>query len=360
MPTEAKAYVDATKRALLAEDKAKSEKLAREFQDRAAGAIGKALSVRSGADHARERLTAFMGPPRAFDDMQKIVGILKMRDELAKLDERLPPRIADLRGEQLDETIRLLNPLVSGTGDGFAQALVLVKKRLVTPCQVVRLATLVARSNKLAVIAKTPYRMAIAVALSDLEEMVSALRKRQAEAGLSDSETLIKRVFDALNLMEVELNLDEDTPWGHRYAKLRAEAVDAVDTEIKVIPRHVDNLLQPRKIEEIIPESVLDSYEISRIEKALMFIESCRSWLGGFVSVEAIQQVCLRIKRSIDETILTLVGGLFEVGRAFRKFYQSQIETALRIAVRVFGRRYAAGITKTVEDAVKRRQSATE
>jgi hypothetical protein len=76
MPVEAKAYSDAAKRALAADDMAAAENCARTFQRRAVLVIGKSLARRDGEESISDRLAGYMAPPSAIDDLRAMIAVL--------------------------------------------------------------------------------------------------------------------------------------------------------------------------------------------------------------------------------------------------------------------------------------------
>ncbi len=94
--------------ALLDCDEAKAEQLTHAFQDKAANAI-EALFEAGAADARLYRRTlGQIGRPRASEDATTMKCVLAARDELATLAARLPLRIVNFAGDQLDECQALI------------------------------------------------------------------------------------------------------------------------------------------------------------------------------------------------------------------------------------------------------------
>jgi len=107
-PTEARTFADDVTAALLAEQAAVSLQLCRTFQDQVATRIQEALAEIQTDDKARRRLAGQVGTPRAIEDVRDIFRILKARDVLDVMAERLPDHIQNLSDAPLESVAAAL------------------------------------------------------------------------------------------------------------------------------------------------------------------------------------------------------------------------------------------------------------
>src|SRR5262249_20374320 len=103
-----KTYADNISDALIADDAATCQQLTRSLQDRVADQIAHALAVAHDDEKARRRLSAQVGTPRALEDLQDLGRILKAREALVFIADRLPGHVRNLADAQLDAVKALL------------------------------------------------------------------------------------------------------------------------------------------------------------------------------------------------------------------------------------------------------------
>jgi len=87
MPVEAEAYMEAVKKALLADDKEAARRIADAFRIQVVRRIRKKLSGLGGEADARYHLAARMGSPRAVDDLQEMIGFFGAAERLPMWSE---------------------------------------------------------------------------------------------------------------------------------------------------------------------------------------------------------------------------------------------------------------------------------
>ena len=172
----AKTYSEAIGNALIAEDAVTCEQLTRAFQDRVADQIEHTLVAARNDEKARRRLSGQLGTARALEDLHDLGAILKARDSLVFIGDRLPGHIRNLVDAHLDAAKALLDsPAVRGPGI-LPYALIVLMSRLAAPWQLIRIATKAAKSDEAARVAATPYASAVAIVLAEIERMVGELQ----------------------------------------------------------------------------------------------------------------------------------------------------------------------------------------
>ncbi len=126
LPNDANSLAEEVGEAMLAGDQAKTERLARVFQDRVAAAIEANFSIAEDDEKTRRRILQQIGTPRAGDELAALKCALKGRDVLASLSARLPLQIGNLANAQLEECKTLIENAAARDGDLFLYALLTV------------------------------------------------------------------------------------------------------------------------------------------------------------------------------------------------------------------------------------------
>jgi hypothetical protein len=175
LPHDADALAGEVSEAMVAGDQAKTERLARMFQDRVAAAINVNADEQDGK--IRRRILQQIGTPRAGDELVALKAALKGRDVLASLSARLPLQIGNLANAQLDECRNLIESAAARGGELFLYALLTVMNRMAVPWQLIRLGVKAAGSDTAARVADTHYGVAVNIVMAELERMVAELRE---------------------------------------------------------------------------------------------------------------------------------------------------------------------------------------
>lgn len=351
LPVDAKILSDDVANALLANDEAKAKLITRRFQDRAVTAFDTYFDAAALDEKIHRRLLAQVGTPRSDEDSATLRCVLKGRDKLAELAERLPLRIGNLANEQLDECQELIESVEARDHELFLYALLMVRDRLAAPWQLVRLGTKAAGSDTAARVAETPYRVTVTIVLADLERMVRELGDElRSGRGIATS-ALLKTIHDSARGLRTELNLPIASTWGRALGAIRANIADLLRSEIESMPRRVCTLLRPRPSDEIRPHSVLDPDEVGEVEALVEFVSACRQFATELAVSEMTQRAFSELRAYLDQDMRPLLDGARHAGAADRGFRQSQVDAAVRLCTKVFGKDYAALMGRAAEVA---------
>lgn len=351
MPEEAKAFDEAASRALVTGDSAGADGLAKAFQDRAVQRIQAALSAVAGDDKARRRLAVQIGTPLALDDLGELLGVLKARDALVLLSQRLPISIKNLADEQLDNVKALLDTPIARHSDVFLYALLLTMSRLGQPWQLLRLATKAADSDHAARVAETPYGVAVAIVLTEIERLLDLLRQSLKGTDAAVTADALKDIHDAARALRTEINLSVDTPWSRQLSTIRSSVSELIRERIEGLPGQVRRLLRPRAAKEIVPHVTLDGIDVAEVEAALEFLSVCRTYASELAMNEVTRRVHTEIEQYLDTGTSALLDGLRNAGDGDRAFRQSQVDAAVRFAAKIFGQSYASLLAKAADVA---------
>jgi hypothetical protein len=351
LPDEAKTLADEVTDALLANDNARADQLTRSFQDKAAAAIETSLAASADDEKLRRRLQAQVGTARAGEDAKTLKCVLSGRDKLAALAGRLPLRISDLANRDLDEFKGLIEEVSADDGELFLYALLTVMSRLAAPWQIVRLGIKAAGSDVAARVAETHYGVTVTIVLAELERLIGELRTDLHSGRGVAVGALLKTIHDTARGLRTELDMPVDSAWGRALAALRAQTADLLRSEIEAMPGRVRRLLRARPSGEIRANSVLDVDEVAETEALVAFVGNCHYFASELALNEVTQRAVSSVQQYLDSATRALLDGLRHAGEADRSFRQSQVDAAVRFCAKVFGKDYAALLTKAAEVA---------
>ena len=319
LPDDAESLAADVSEAMLAGDRAKTERLTRVFQDRVAAAIEASFSIAAEDGKVRRRILQQIGTPRAGDELAALKCAL---DSAAARD-----------------------------GELLLYALLTVMNRMTAPWQLIRLGVKAAGSDTAARVAETNYGEAVNIVLAELERMVAELRNDLRSGQGIAVGSLLKTIHDSARGLRTELALPVDSTWGRALAAQRTQISDLLRTEIESMPGRVRRLLRPRPSREIRPNSVLDPDEVAEVEALVEFVGICRYFAGELAINEMTQRALTELRQYLDNGTQALLEGLRQAGEVDRTFRQSQVDAAVRFCSKVFGREYAALLGKAAEVA---------
>ena len=319
LPDDAESLAADVSEAMLAGDRAKTERLTRVFQDRVAAAIEASFSIAAEDGKVRRRILQQIGTPRAGDELAALKCAL---DSAAARD-----------------------------GELLLYALLTVMNRMTAPWQLIRLGVKAAGSDTAARVAETNYGEAVNIVLAELERMVAELRNDLRSGQGIAVGSLLKTIHDSARGLRTELALPVDSTWGRALAAQRTQISDLLRTEIESMPGRVRRLLRPRPSREIRPNSVLDPAEVAEVEALVEFVGICRYFAGELAINEMTQRALTELRQYLDNGTQALLEGLRQAGEPDRAFRQSQVDAAVRFCSKVFGREYAALLGKAAEVA---------
>ena len=141
------------------------------------------LSSPESAGQIRSRLAFYTASPLVFDDLAKMLGALRARDELAKLNEALPAKLTRFEDAEIAKITPLLDAFAKTRREQVPFALMLVAKRLKPHWQLINLATKAASNKTATSVAATPYAVAVAMVLDRLEDKRGLLRLASNRTG---------------------------------------------------------------------------------------------------------------------------------------------------------------------------------
>ena len=245
MASMARDYAGEMKQLLSAGKQREIEKAVQTFQNKAVKYLEGTLASSNGAEQARARLASHGGSPATFDDLGKVLRVLKARAGLAKLTQSLPTRIDKLIGKRLDTTRAALDEFAATHAEAVPFALAAVARRLRAPWQLVRLATKAVETKDAVAVAATPYAIAVTVVLDALDTQVDALYAALKDEHLPRAKELLVDMYDTEYAVRVRIDLP-GSQWGNRLDAIMDGVDDLLDTELQALPSGLSHVLRSR------------------------------------------------------------------------------------------------------------------
>jgi hypothetical protein len=321
----------------------------RKLQLAVADAIFQVTSPTSGGD---QRTLARIGAPNVIEDLVPVGAVLQAREAMDAFSGRLPMTMRNFADGQIDTAIEALNVPTLQTPQLLPFALSYLMQRLTAPWQIIRIAIRIAASDDEVRVAATPYGMAVTIALHDLFCLAVTLRtdiKRGQFGNVADN---LKALHDGVRGLRTELDLRQDSTWGRQLASIRAEISNTLQSEIDTVPGRVRRILRQRPDKDIVAGARIDATEVDEAAALIDFVDLCRT----FASELAINEVTLRtysdLQQYVEKSTEALVQSLRAGDHRARGYRQAQAEAAIRFCQALFGREYAALMSRAVDNAL--------
>ncbi len=273
MASLARAYVSDLKSFTAGNKQREADLALHSFQNKAVKYLDGVLASKHGAEQARGRLGARADSPAAFDDLCKILLVLKASEALANLAESLPPRIDKLHGPQLEKTVALLDKLAAERPDAVPFGLTLVARRLKVPWQLIRLATKAAETKDHAEIAATRYALAVPMVLDHIEDQAEALRETLRNQHIPRAKEQLSELYSTEYAVRVRIDLP-GSDWELRLDDIMDTVYEALDTESIELPSGLRHVLRSRALKK----------HMSLIGQLTRLGWKCRDALSGSVA----------------------------------------------------------------------------
>jgi hypothetical protein len=243
LPRMADEYV-AQMRPLIAADKqTEIRKAAAAFQTKVIKYLDNVLSSSHGAASARGKLATYTASHTAYDDLTKVLRVLRARDALAKFNEALPSSIEKFDDARVLKITRLLHAFKANYPEEVVFALALVAKRLKIYWQLMRLATKAAPSNSAADVAATPYAIVVPMVLDRLEDKLPELRAALKNNRVLVAKEILTDIYDTEYALQVRIDGLDQCEWGKRLDGLMKSTAALVEAEVARFPDKVGHVL---------------------------------------------------------------------------------------------------------------------
>jgi hypothetical protein len=252
------------------------------FQGKVVKSMQNILSSPDNADEIRSRLAAYTASPAAFDDLTKMFAALRAREELAKLNEALPAKMARFEDAERAKVTPLLDAFAKTHPEHVAFALMLVARRLKTHWQLIRLATKAAATKNVASIAATPYAIAVPMVLDRLEDKCGLLRLALKKERILVAKEILIDICDTEFALRLHIDQLAESDWGRRLDALMESITALVQSETRRFPDNVGHVLGSRRLRR--HNSLagrLTSWAWKGRDIATNGVASCKAMLGG-------------------------------------------------------------------------------
>ena len=248
LPTMARDYVKNVNDLIGMDKQREARQAAATFQGKVVKSMENILASPDSADQIRNRLSAYTASPAVFDDLTKMLSALRARDEIAKLNEALPPKLARFEDADVAKIAPLLDAFAKGNREQVPFALMLVARRLKTPWQLIRLATKTAASKNAADVAASPYAAAVSMVLDRIEDRRTLLRIALKKERILVAKEILIDIYDTEFALRVRIDQLADSDWGRRLDALMAATTELVESETSRFPDNVGHVLGSRSL----------------------------------------------------------------------------------------------------------------
>ena len=224
------------------------QKIASTFQTKVVKVLESTLTSPESTAAARAKLGQYTASRTAFDDVLKMLHVLRAGDALPKFNEKLPERIAKFDDGQVAQTTQQLDAFKKVHPQALPFALALVARRLKTSWQLVRLATKPAASKAATDVAATPYACMVHMVLDRLDDKRLALRVALRNNRVLIARDLLADIYDTEYALKARIDGIEHCEWGVRLQQLMVAIATLVAAEVSRFPDNVGHILGSRRL----------------------------------------------------------------------------------------------------------------
>jgi hypothetical protein len=248
LPTMARDYATEITDLITTDKQKEARQAAAAFQTKVVKSLENTLGSADTVAQIRLKLATYTASRTAYDDLTKMLCILRGRDALAAFNKSLPASLDKFDDAQVAKITQLLDRFGKDHAEELPFALALVAARLRTSWHLIRLATKSAPSKNAADIAAAPYAITVSMVLDRLDDKRSALRVALKNNRILVSKALLTDIYDTEYALRVRIDLLEDSEWGQRLDKLVRAIADLVESEVSRFPDNVGHILGSRRL----------------------------------------------------------------------------------------------------------------
>jgi hypothetical protein len=248
LPTMTRDFNAQMKDLLAADKNQQAKQVASTFQTKVVKYLESTLSAVDAAAQTRAKLAAYTASRSAYDDLVKMMCVLRSREALAKFEESLPKQLAKFDDVMVGKMIALLNAFGKMHSEAVPFAITLIAKRLKTSWQIVHLATKPAATRKAADVAATPYAIVVSMVIDRIDDNRAALRIALRNNRVLVAKALLAEIYDTEYALRVRIDKFDDSPWGARLRESMDAIAALVEAEVKRFPDEVGHVLGSRRL----------------------------------------------------------------------------------------------------------------
>ena len=243
LPTMARDYINQMTTLIAADKQREANQVACTFQTKIVKYLESTLGSPDGVNQTRIKLATYTASHGVYGDLTKMLCVLRARDALAQCGSALPPAIDEFYNARLCGITELLATLRKTNADEVPFALAMVAKRLKTPWQLIRLATMAAPTKNAVDIAATPNAIAVSMVLDRLDDNRLALRAALKNERVLVAKELLLEIYDTEDALRAHIDRLDESDWGKRLNNLMSAIATMVEAELSRFPDHVDHVL---------------------------------------------------------------------------------------------------------------------
>jgi hypothetical protein len=247
LPTMTRDYIKQINDLIAADNQRIARQVADTFQIKVVKYLESTLGSADGADQTRIKLATYTASRLAYNDLIKMMCVLRARDALAKFDDALPATIAKFDDARVLKVTALLDAFAKKHADAVPFALALVAKRLKTSWHLIRLATKGAPSRSAADVAATRYAITVSMVLDRLDDKRLALRVALKNNRVLVAKQLLTDIYTTEYALQLRIDLLE-SDWEERLRHFMNQIAVLVEAEVRRFPDNVGHVLGSRRL----------------------------------------------------------------------------------------------------------------
>jgi len=249
LPTMAREFCDKLPRLVAANNTREAQRAVVDFQTKVMKSLSNMLASTDGATQIREGLGKYTSSRATFDDLLKMMTVLRSHEMLTAFRESLPKqRIGNFDGKHLNKIRAQLDELRNKHADALPFALAILTRHLQEPWQLIRLATKQSISKNAADVAATPYAIAVEMILDHLNDRRQALCQAMRINRVVIAKDILTDIYDIEYALRVRIDQIEQSEWGKRLDALMREVALDLENEMKNIPDNLHHVLGSRSL----------------------------------------------------------------------------------------------------------------
>jgi hypothetical protein len=248
LPTMARDYAKGITDLISTDVQREARQAATTFQTKVLKSLENTLSTPEGANQTRTKLATYTASRSVFDDLTKMLCVLRAREALAKFNEALPASLGKFDDAQVAKVTAMLDALAKSNADALPFALALVARRLKVSWHLIRLATKAAPSKEAADVAAMPYAITVSMVLDRLDDKRAALRVALKNNRVLVAKEILTDIYDTEYALQVRIDALDESDWGARLKYLMNAIAELVESEVSRFPDNVGHVLGSRSL----------------------------------------------------------------------------------------------------------------
>jgi hypothetical protein len=241
LPSMTRDYIDNATKVIAANKPGEAQNIAVAFRRKVLIYLEGVLGSADGVAGIRTELKAHTSSHATFDDLMKMLRIIRAQQPLLEFAAALPPKIQELDGASFFKVLDLLNVLKAKDANAVPFALTMTAGRLSKHWQLIHFATKPAGSHVVSKIAAMPYAIAVSMVLDRIDEKRLTLLDAFKTNRMPLAKEALTEIYEIEDAVRACIDLGK-SDWGTRLHDLMASIKAAFDAEINAIPVDHRNL----------------------------------------------------------------------------------------------------------------------